>query len=316
MKKLFYILIILSFSTPSIGQTNLVPNPSFENIVQCPFSFGLEAYTSDWKSARASPDYFNSCATTWIAGVPSNDLGYQQANSGNAYIGLLTYRSDTSIYTEAASVQLLAPLIIGQTYYVSFKLSLALEYTTGSMAATNKIGVQFSKTSYSSSSPMPVNNYAHVWTDSIISDSLNWKTIQGAFVADSNYTHLSLGNFFDKQYVDSIIYGPTFGAYYYFDDICVSSNPNYCYTLTKINEYNINKALLIYPNPTSTNLHIEFLDQSKITKVILSNQFGNAIIQNSNFGGALDLKDLPNGLYFIEIISDGKNYYDKIVVRH
>ena len=82
---------------------NLVPNPSFENYTQCPFSLGLEAYVSDWKSARETPDYFNTCATTPNADVPSNVVGYQEPYIGNAYIGMLTYRSDSSLYTEAAS---------------------------------------------------------------------------------------------------------------------------------------------------------------------------------------------------------------------
>ncbi|MBL4653662.1 MAG: hypothetical protein JKY53_12490 [Flavobacteriales bacterium] len=41
-----FILVLLT-QAASYGQ-NLVPNPSFENVIQCPSSFGLEAYTSDW----------------------------------------------------------------------------------------------------------------------------------------------------------------------------------------------------------------------------------------------------------------------------
>ncbi|MFB0925262.1 MAG: hypothetical protein QMB65_08270, partial [Vicingaceae bacterium] len=140
---------------------------------------------------RETPDYFNTCATAPFPKVPTNDFGYQQPFTGNAYIGMLTYRSDSSLYTEATTVQLTTPLVMGQTYYVSFKLSLTLESSTGSMAANNKIGVQFSTSAYSPSSPSPINNFAHVWTDSVITDSLNWTSVQGSFLADSNYTHLS-----------------------------------------------------------------------------------------------------------------------------
>ncbi|MBL7893714.1 MAG: T9SS type A sorting domain-containing protein [Bacteroidia bacterium] len=302
----------------AIGQTNLVPNPGFENVSLCPFALGLEAFTTDWKTARASPDYFNTCSTASIAGVPNNSYGYQQPNSGNAYIGMITYRADTSVFTEAASVQLITPLSVGQTYYVSFKASLTLDPINNEvMAANNKIGVQFSKTGYSPSSQLPINNYAHVWTDSIITDTLNWTLVKGIFIADSNYTHLSIGNFFDKQYIDSIVYTPTFGAYYYFDDVCVSSDPNYCYPLSGIDKYKIEKSYLIYPNPTSTYINIRFRNLDIIDRITISDQLGNVIIQKTSVDdGIIELNSFLDGLYFIEILSSGRSYYDKIIVRH
>ena len=123
LTKILLLSTLLGLSVLGWGQ-NLVPNPSFENVIQCPFSLGLETYTSNWKSARETPDYFNTCASSSVAEVPSNNFGYQQPCTGNAYMGMLTYRSDSSLYTEAATVQLTSPLSIGQIYYVSFRLSL------------------------------------------------------------------------------------------------------------------------------------------------------------------------------------------------
>lgn len=281
-----------------------MPNPSFENVIQCPFSFDLEAYTTNWKSARASPDYFNACATNTIAGVPNNQLGHQLASSGNAYIGMLTYRSDNAVYTEAASVQLLSPLAVGQTYYVSFKVNLTLESYTGSMAANNKIGVQFTKSSYSPSSQAPINNYAHVWTDSIITDTMNWKIVKGVFVADSNYTHLMLGNFFDKQYIDSMIYGSTFGAYYYFDDVCVSTNSTTCFQPAGLKEQDKpGTDLSFFPNPFSDKLTIKKKESAKSIDIFIYNIAGELVYEEKNirYSTTIDTAKFDSGLFLVQV---------------
>ncbi|MDO9001492.1 MAG: T9SS type A sorting domain-containing protein [Bacteroidota bacterium] len=295
---------------------NLVPNPSFENVAQCPFSFGLEAYTTDWKSARATPDYFNSCSSWSGASTPTNGYGYQLANSGNSYIGMLTYRSDSSIYSEAASVQLTNPLILGQTYYVSFRLSLTLDDFTESNTANNKIGVQFSTVDYLPSNPLPINNFAHVWSDSIITDTLNWSIIKGSFVADSNYTHLSLGNFFDKPYVDTIIYGTNFGGYYFFDDVCVSTDSVLCYSSVGINEYN-NKDLniTVYPSPVINYVTIKNNKATTPYDVTVINSLGQIIYKEQKlYGiGTINAEQFDNGVLTIEIKFENKKSYYKLI---
>jgi hypothetical protein len=299
-----FVFTISIISSVLFAQINLVPNPSFENVIQCPFAFGIEDYVSDWKSARETPDYFNSCATWWGASVPTNIYGHQQAYTGNAYIGMLTYRSDSSIYTEAASVQLNSDLTLGSTYYVSFKVSLALENSTGSMAANNKIGIQFSTTDYFPSNPIPINNFAHVWTDSIITDTLNWTIIKGSFVADSTYTHLNLGNFFDKQYMDSITYGGVFGAYYYFDDICVSTDSTLCYQTVGLNEIQSNQFLFnIYPNPVTDyfNVNQPFKEPYDL---IIYNSLGQQLYQEKNIitnNKTINTTSFTKGILFIII---------------
>jgi len=297
------------------AQVNLVPNPSFENVIQCPFSFGLEAYTSDWKSARETPDYYNSCATWWGTSIPTNLYGYQQAYAGNAYIGMLTYRSDSSLYTEAVSVQLTTPLSIGQTYYVSFRLNLTIDNFTESNTANNKIGIQFSTVSYSPSNPSPINNFAHVWSDSIITDTLNWSVIKSSFVADSNYSYLSLGNFFDKQFVDSVVYGSNFGAYYYFDDVCVSTDSTLCYQNVGLNEYIQDLNMSVYPNPVTNYLTIESSKYSIPYNVIIFNSLGQINYRGEMLYGAniINAEQFSNGLLTVEIQSENKISHYKLL---
>lgn len=308
--------LLVGFSFTVWGQENLVPNPSFEDHINCPSSLGLETYITDWKSARESPDYFNVCATSSVAGVPSNNFGYQHPYSGNAYIGMLTYRSDSSIYTEAASVQLTNQMIIGQTYYVSFRLSLTIDDFTESNSANNKIGVQFSTVDYSPPNTIPINNYAHLWTDSILTDTVGWTIVKGSFVADSNYSYLSLGNFFDKPYIDTIVYGSNFGAYYYFDDVCVSTDSTFCYQTVGLNE--TDSELLnfsIYPNPGIDY----FLVNQAFTEpydLIIYNSLGQPLYQEKNISTkskTINTTSFSKGLLFINIISNNQKFNYKFL---
>ncbi len=299
------------------AQVNLVPNPSFEDTVSCPFSFGLEAYVQNWKSARATPDYFNSCATWPGASVPSNDYGHQSAYFGNAYIGMLTYRSDSSLYTEAIGVQLSQALQVGIKYYVSFRLSLALENSTGSLTANNMMGIQFATGDYSPTSQIPVNNFAHIWTDSIITDSLNWTTISSSFVADSSYSYLYLGNFFDKPFVDSIVYGLSFGAYYYFDNVCVSTDSLTCnQILSNTNEMRFDLSVFnIHPNPVIDYFSIN-KNQISPYDLVIYNRYGSKVYEEKNISintKLIDARIFDKGLLLVNIKTKNKNFNYKLL---
>ena len=70
---------------------NLVPNYSFENYTTCPTTSNQLSYASSWINPTqwGTPDYFNSCSSTF--GVPSYcncSLVFQYAKTGNAYCGI------------------------------------------------------------------------------------------------------------------------------------------------------------------------------------------------------------------------------------
>lgn len=97
------------------GQINLVPNPSFEDTVECPH-FASEIYkAAGWHTSKYTPDYFHQC--DWLNGyssVPGNFRGYQFAEDGDAYAGIATYSRNAPNFTETFTCQLLSTLIIGK----------------------------------------------------------------------------------------------------------------------------------------------------------------------------------------------------------
>ncbi len=205
---------------------NLVANYSFETYSTCPTTAGQITNATGWDYSRNAGEYLNSCSASTFADVPTNYFGFQEAATGQAYAGGIMYGSFASSYIadlrEFFYVPLSTPLTIGATYYVSFKVSLAdnAEY------AINNLGAQF-VTSYNSN--FPINNMAHVYTTSVVSDKTDWVEISGSFVPTVAYNAVLFGNFFTDANITVDFVGSSvdigYNAYYFFDDVYVSTTP-------------------------------------------------------------------------------------------
>lgn len=218
---------------------NLVINPSFENYSQCPSimyttTSALDEMTlpTGWQSARYSPHYYNSCDSyPNHRGVPNNGFGHQAAATGNGYAGMMAYlRNVTDRCLISGSLS--SPLVVGASYTVSYKVSLAGE---SSAIAVNKLGVDFSVnnpgcywggTQPSPACQYPLTNTPDLWTDDIINDSVGWTTLTWNFIATEPSNYIVIGIFHDVPQ-EQLIYNPPSGnypVYYYFDDVSVVEN--------------------------------------------------------------------------------------------
>ncbi len=212
--------------------------------------------------------------------------------------------------------KLTVTLTIGTKYFISFKTVKSWNTPcAGGGAATNNIGLRFSKVPFTDANPPPINNYAHLNATTVITDSINWTIIKGVFVADSAYKYVSLGNFFDDANTIMINGGR---GYYFIDDICVSNDSLTCYALTTgVKELNTKQNICVYPNPTSNFVSINLPDQNKISEFHLLNSQGQNILTRTNCSAdKIDLTNYSDGLYFIQVLYDDKIFYDKIIVRH
>ena len=308
MKKL--ILLILTFAYNLCNaQSNLVPNPSFEDTIECPHYANQLDKAVGWHVSKGSPDYFNDCA--FIAdncSVPYNFLGYQYAHSGSAYCGFIAAYLNGGNEREYFTCQLINPLITGVKYRVSYYLSLANSCVN---LASNKMGLLFSTVNYNLSNPAPVGNYSQFYTDSIITDTLNWVHVEGSFIADSDYVYMTIGNFFDDTNTDTIYIPPASQAYYYIDDIAIMED-----TTTNINDKGVNFSMIKFTNPVKERLKI-VTDEFYFKDVSVISITGQPMNKMSNLNTNLvemNIGNLKSGIYFIKLKTHNNNiYYYKFI---
>lgn len=277
---------------------NLVLNPSFEDTVSCPNNLDQINRAIGWSSYRESPDYFNSCSSSGnISGVPLNIMDFQIPRTGFSYAGFATILTTAVNYREYIGVSLSHPLTVGQNYFVSFFVSRVCNTTQHKNISTNKIGALFSTVQYSFSNPAPINNFCQVYTDSIITDTLNWTKIDGVFTADSAYSFICIGNFYDDTLTSIYKIDSTdIASYYFIDDISVVEFIN-----ENVSESDIDNLLTFYPNPCKDFLLI----RSKIfcsisVKDIVGKTISTNIIEPfSTFN--YDTSTFSKGLYLITV---------------
>lgn len=319
-KSLLYFLLIFSFTFckvhPTYAQTNLVPNPSFEQYSNCPHIYCGISYATGWHSAGYTPDYYNSCdspngAYEW--GTPSNAYGYQYPASGNAYAGIATYGS---IIREYLSAELITPLEPGEKYFVSFKVSRVdrLVY-----CANNMIGALFSTIIYNLGNDscndvqgLLPHNFAHIYSTQIITDTSNWTNISGSFVADSAYQYIIIGNHFDDNNTDTINGDPNVvTGYYFIDDIYVSTD-----SINGITQNNLEHSVTVYPTITNDILFVQINTQAKAS-IKIYDLLGKLIVSQNVLSltqNRISIQEYDAGLYIVRVDIDNKIITKKIIV--
>jgi hypothetical protein len=317
MKKIWkYFLMLLSFSANA--QINLVPNPSFEDTIQCPaFPQPTINYALYWSSYGSTSDYFNSCANNnMFWGVPNNVTGFQNAKLGNAYAGFVTWCNSPNL-REYLGVQLMSPLEIGTKYFVSFYVSNADSANASggnNNSSTNNVGLKFSNVLYTYTDQAPIDNISHVHADSIITDKINWTRIRGTYIADSAYQYLILGNFYDdfNTSVDTMHPVSFNCAYYYIDAVCVSTDSLYDASWIGLGEFNQDYKLAIFPNPSSNFISIN--NEKYFKEVFITNCLGIQVKEEKLNSGLnqINISSLAAGIYLLDF---DRKYYCKLIVQ-
>lgn len=292
-KPVFYIVLFLC-PWGAKAQENLVPNGSFEDTAYCPFGTNNPQALATWYNpTSASPDYYNSCAGNNGGGVPSNDWGYQEAQEGEAYIGIATYGNitDKPTYREYMQVKLLQPLEKDSIYCWHFWISRGDEFDY----VSNNIGIALTTTlatDFTSESLLSLPVYGNE-TD-VYSDSVSWKLVAGDFTASGGEEYLTLGNFFTDMetttvQIQSGANGGE-GAYYLIDNVFLGN------CISQISFPNV-----FSPNGDGIN-DIFLSDKSgiEILQCTILNRWGQKIEQNSTatWDGMMDGIMCEEGVYF------------------
>lgn len=321
MKSCCSFLLLFFFALTSMPQ-NLIADWSAEDVYQCPNSLGfVELFLNDWTSLRGSPDYFHSCCELpqlcW-----NNSLGYQQPQTGEGYMGAVTYFGNLPGTREYLGVQLLEPLEIGESYFISFHASMAYSYLPigASKMGSNNLGFLLMTSNYLDSEEQGVTpNFSHYRMDTLHTDTTNWVEVSTVLVADSAYSLIAFGNFYDDENTEAVApfnEKPIYGyAYYYFDDFCVSKDANSCDEVLSVKERD--KPLInVYPNPTQGNVH--FQSSSPVNRLLVMDLSGRVVKQTDQllqFEGVLNLTDYPSGMYFIQFQTEAGASTKRVVVQ-
>lgn len=318
MKPILFLLLPILITNASTAQMNLVPNSSFEDTVYCPPGSNQLNACKHWLNFGNTPDYFNACTPY---SLPNSNPGFQYAHTGNAYTGAIFFRRTNLAtgpnYREPMGVELLSPLTVGIKYYVSF-FAVNAEVNFGSIAC-DKLGVNFYTNVFGTCCQPPLTNTAKVYTDSILTDTLNWTKISGSFIADSAYQYLCISNFFNDVNTDTLATSPfPTEAYYYIDDVCVSTDSVYNQTWTGINQTdNTHNSISIFPNPSKGSFTVD--SPISIDSYSLFNLNGQLIDENkivSSLSVQFDLTTHPIGIYVLHIISKESINTYKIILTN
>ncbi len=253
------IVLILSANADAPGQgPNLVPNPSFEEMVfpTPPYSEDqLSSHCKEWRRGhKGTSDYFvrNSVSncTSYCGPLPVNAVGKQYPRTGDAYAGVGTFEPDGGVFywgQEYLAVQLVAALEADMLYEISFFVSLAETSTYGveDFGAAVMTPAQASTYLGSTQVPGPVISLTPQVTataaipmgaDDDVNETSDWTLVNGQFIANGGEEWLYIGMFNDPPSTtttnpcyDDCLGAPCtqqtldFGRSYHFvDDVSVS----------------------------------------------------------------------------------------------
>ncbi|MFB0924750.1 MAG: T9SS type A sorting domain-containing protein [Vicingaceae bacterium] len=289
---------------------NLVPNPSFEDTLSCPTGLGNFTVV-DWVNpTTASPDYFHSCNTGNI-GVPLNGFGWQNARTGNGYVGGHTSDFGATDYREYVQCQLDSILKAGRMYEVSFYVSR----TDSSKKACDNIGAYLSTTAITSGSNQNLSVTPQVVSqpNNHIVDDVNWVQIIDTITAIGGEEYLTLGVFSNNANTNWITVsgGWEDEAHYYYDDVSVVE-----VFPTSINEFS-QVNISIFPNPSNGNIKIssnEAIENYTVHTSLGQIIFSKEIITNTHQQN-VSLTNYTSGVYYINIKTTNSPIIKKLIIH-
>lgn len=295
---------------------NLVPNPGFEETDSCTFGLGL-GELHHWYSAFGTPDHLQSCQPYGTGnGLPLNLFTFQQPFEGNSCAGIFTFDGNTGTeYREWIMVPLLEPLVIGQTYYCSFRGNAAFggtSMTPQNWLASDHLGMLF--TTYDQQwiwgDPYPAAvNQAQILYLQILSDTVGWTFVSGSFVADSAYAYLMIGNFFSNALTDTIHLAsgvPLWGRYSYVlvDAVCVTPNAEGCELSHGVEEAGGGNPF-VYPNPATDVLLIgNAVGRDAVVLDMLGQKVWRREVTSDHF--LIDAGSWSRGAYVLQVRDTGR----------
>jgi hypothetical protein len=323
------LLIITAFLQNAIAQPgNLVPNPGFEDRIECVYNNGPLSDAPPWfRPTEGTPDVFHICGVVnenscpypesaildpWLFGVPTNAAGCQQPNTGDGYAGSFYFQPGIAPlyeYREYLAVELLEPMQEGQQYLVKYYVSLAERMTHGiwalQVAFLNDPYFNLSSPTFISIEPSLTHTIGN-----FVTDKEGWTEISGVYTAQGGEQYMYMGNFQANISTESIdvMNGQSTenhyfnSAYYYIDDVYVGTE------LLNLEEQ-IGYHSNLWPNPVQDELNISV---NSLSTIQIYSVTGAMILPAFQVNSliSLDVSTWSRGMYLLNVInSDSNNLY-------
>lgn len=237
-----------------LNSQNILVDSKMQDLTCNSYGYGKITATKNWSNANdGSTDLFINKKCHKENGIPVNFIGSQKPLTGN-YAGVTAFMENgrnkhfkgeiydaSSInkkdgykgYTEYLQGETMQPLEAGKVYNVSFNISLADK----SARAVSCFGVLFSDVKmgrtdkqkcsgeYVQGGNSYIKSQPQILSHRIISDSVNWVTISGNYIAKGGEKYLTIGCFPDENFKVKNLVGredmDSRKAYYYISDVSV-----------------------------------------------------------------------------------------------
>ena len=85
-----------------------------------------------------------------------------------------------------------------------------------------------------------------------------------------------------------------------------------CPVLANLN-FSLSDGFKIYPNPTQSLLNIEPIENDDVTKISISDMTGKIVIEQTDNLASVNVENLSNGMYIIQISTDQKTFQGKFI---
>jgi hypothetical protein len=286
MKKSIYLLlgaIVMALALPSFGQ-NLLGNPSFEVLDQCPDDLGQADRVTSWEhSTHAS--VFNVCASPESgANANANHYGGCNPASGAGYMGFASYGEQHGYLI----TQLEIPLNAGEAYTMSINTRLGSQSMWSVWPA-----YQVAASALDAADPNLMNSLVMLpgmWgTDN---GAGYWSNVTMTFIPSVEYRTIVIGQFRPDGELYKTGAGGTLNASYtYVDDMCLHSASGNC-TAVGVEDA-LNAKAKLYPNPSVDGLsRIEGATSWEIMDL-------QGRILKTGAGDIVDGTDLASGTYIV-----------------
>lgn len=225
MKTRIYLYLVLCMSTMlsmQLKAQNLLGNGDFELLSAHPNAQGQLSRAISWRNCNgqvafpyATPDLFTDAATGGLS-WPNTCMGTVAPQSGNALAGFITSNFFVPDFREYVCYPLSAPMIVGQTYTVSFWLSNGSGNWYGARGSNN-IGVAFTLGAPTQIQHEPLPIIPQIEMTSIIHNTA-WTKYSFVFLAGTPYNHITIGNFRNDLATNIAVFTSGNGVAYYFID--------------------------------------------------------------------------------------------------